>query len=155
MLDGKKIIYVSIIDTKGKSVEDLRIRIWKHEKLIKSILKENSVLIGRKTWDLTKWSGEKTWILTRNKDLLHKKGIGLIHDIDDIHLHIEGDLYILGGISLFSQFESYVDEMHLFVLNDIKGNEDWINCNMRKWNAKNYHRELDWSYALLYKSNLN
>jgi dihydrofolate reductase len=150
MLHGQRIIYVSIVDNQSKTHSGLRSRIWTHEKQVRKILSRNSVVIGRKTLELTNWKGKNTWVLTRKKNY-KAEGIGIIHDIDDIHLHIEGPIYILGGTSLFLQFEDYVDEVHLYVINDKEGKEPWIKMKMSEWKAFDYINENAWSYAHLIK----
>jgi dihydrofolate reductase len=150
MLHGQKIIYVSIVDNKSKCVSELGIRIWHHEVLVRDILNRKNAIIGRKTYDLTGWKGPKTWILTKKKNL-KVSNVGLIHDIDDLHLHTEGDIFVLGGISLFKTFEPYIDEIHLYVLNDKIGKEGWIKMDMKQWYPKNYKNENVWSYAHLFK----
>jgi dihydrofolate reductase len=150
MLHGQKIIFVSIVDNYSKMPAKLSVRIWHHEVLVKDILNKNNVLIGRKTFELSSWKGKNTWIITRNKKY-KKSGVGIIHDIDDIHLHTEGPLYILGGSSLFLQLQEYVDEIHLYVVNDSIGKEEWISLDMHEWIPKNHKNENVWSYAHLAK----
>lgn len=148
MLHGQKIIFVSIVDNQSKTVPNLRYRIWHHEVLVKDILNRKNVIMGRKTHDMTRWKGPKTWVLTKNKNLT-KPGVGIIHDIDDLHLHTEGDIFVLGGSSVFKLFEDYVDEIHMYVINNKEGKEDWISLKMTNWLPRNYTNEYIWSYAHL------
>ena len=137
MLDGNKIIFVAIIDNDNESVPNLGVRIWHHEKLVKGFLKEHNCVMGRKTYDITQWKGPKSWVLTTNKKW-KKTGIGTIHSIDDFHLFIDGPVYVIGGNSLFKQLEEYVDEVHLFVMNNDKGEDPWIEMDMKDWKPISY-----------------
>jgi dihydrofolate reductase len=148
MFNGQPIIFVSIVDNKSLMMPHLNIRIWHHQKLINRLLENETCIIGRKTFDITRWKGSNSWVLTRKRDW-SRSGIGTIHDIDDIHLHSEGPVHVLGGSSLFKQFESYVDEIHLYVINGDEGREPWIKINMRDWKPQNYTNRGIWSYAHL------
>lgn len=150
MLDGQKIIFVSVVDNNNQSTPDLGWRIWHAEKLIKGFLKSKNCLIGRKTYDITQWKGKNSWVITRNKKW-HKIGIGTIHSIDDLHLFTEGPIYVLGGNSLYEQFKDYVDEIHLYVINDTPGKDPWIEINIREWKAVDYLDRKLWSYVHLEK----
>ena len=150
MLNGQPIIFVSIVDNKSTMMPHLKTRIWHHQKLITQFLEDKNCIIGRKTFDITRWKGPSSWVLTHKKGW-SRSGIGTIHNIDDIHLHTEGPVYILGGVSLFSQFEPYVDEIHLYVINSDEGEEPWININMKNWKPQNYTNRGLWSYAHIRK----
>ena len=150
MLDGNRIIFVAIIDNNNESVPDLGVRIYHHEKLVKGFLKEHNCVIGRKTYEITQWKGPKTWVLTKNKKW-HKSRVGTIHSIDDFHLFMEGPIYIIGGNSLFDQLEKHVDEVHLYVMNNAKGKDPWIEMNMKDWKPTSYMSRTVWSYAHMYK----
>jgi len=148
MLHNQKIIFVSIVDNESNMVPDLGLRIWHHECLIKDLLKKEVCLIGRKTYDLTKWKGNNTWVITR--DLKWRRlNMNVIHDTDDIHLHTEGPVYILGGSSLFKQLEKCVDEIHMYIANNKDGTEEWISLDMNKWTPISFKNEGIWSYAHL------
>lgn len=151
MLHGQKIIYVSIIDNKSDMMPHLKTRIWHHQKLVSRLLKRSVCIMGKNTFEITRWKGPESWVLTRDTKW-RRTGVGTIHDIDDIHLHTEGPVHILGGASLFTQFQSYVDEVHLYVLNGEDGTEPWIGINMRDWKPQNYTNRGLWSYAHLIKS---
>jgi dihydrofolate reductase len=148
MLHNQKIIFVTITDNQSQMIANLGTRIWHHEILIREFLKTENCLIGRVTYDLTRWRGENLWVITRDRKW-RRMGIGTIHDIDDLHLHTEGPLYVLGGKSIFKQFEKYVDEIHLYVLNNKEGSEEWIKLTMAEWKPFNYRNENIWSYAHL------
>jgi dihydrofolate reductase len=148
MLHNQKIIFISIVDNNSKMVPNLGTRIWHHEVLIRDILERKPVLMGRKTFELSRWKGNNTWVITKNKKF-SRSGIGVIHDLDDIHLHTEGPLFVLGGSSLFRALEEYVDEIHMYVLNNTDGKEKWINMDMHDWLPKNFKNENIWSYAHL------
>jgi len=148
MLNGQKIIYIVITDNQSKLISDLGARIWNHEKRVKDLLVKSNCLMTRKTHDMTGWKGPKTWIITRNHEW-KRSGLGLIYDLEDLHLHIEGDLYVLGGASLFSQLRDAVDEIHMYVLNSSSGKEEWMNIDMSEWRPFNYRNEDVWSYAHL------
>jgi dihydrofolate reductase len=150
MLNGQKIIYVSIVDNASNMVEGLGVRIWNHQHLVFRLLRSQNCIIGRKTFDITKWKGPKTWILTSNRKW-RRTDVGTIHSIDDLHLYSEGPVYVLGGQSLFEQFEPYVDEMHLYVLNNKDGSESWIDVDMKDWKATAYKSGKLWSYGHLVK----
>lgn len=150
MYNGQKIIFVVITDNQSKLISDLGARIWSHEKKVKSLLSQNVCLMTRKTYELTGWKGENTWVLTRNRNW-KRRGIGLIYDLEDLHLHTEGDVYVLGGASLFVQLQDVVDEIHMFVLNSSSGKENWMMINMIDWKPFNYRNENVWSYAHLKK----
>ena len=150
MLDGHKIIFVAIIDNNNESVPGLGVRIWHHEKLVKGFLKEHNCVIGRKTYDITQWKGPKSWVLTSNKKW-HKSGIGTIHSIEDFHLFMDGPIYVIGGNSLYEQLEKFVDEVHLFVMNNAKGKDPWIEMDMKDWKPINYLSRGVWSYAHMHK----
>lgn len=150
MLHKQKIIFVSIVDNQSKMMPELGTRIWHHENLVRKLLQEENCVMGRVTYDLTRWKGENTWVLT--KKLKWKRiGIGTIHNIDDLHLHIDGPIYVLGGSSLFKQFEKYVDEVHLYVINNKDGKDPWIQMKMNEWKPKEYQNENLWSYTHLIK----
>jgi len=150
MLHNQKIVFVAIIDNKSKMIAELGTRIWHHELLVRNFLKKQNCLMGRNTYDLTRWKGPNTWVLT--SDLEWKRmGIGTIHDLDDLHLHIEGPVYVLGGTSLYKQLEKFVDEVHLYVINNSEGSEPWIHMKMNEWKPTEYQNENVWSYAHLIK----
>ena len=150
MLHNQKIIFVTITDNQSKMIENLGTRIWHHEMLVRGFLATKNCLIGRVTYDMTRWKGDKLWVITR--DLKWRRmGIGTIHDLDDLHLHTEGPIYVLGGKSLYKQLEDYVDEIHLYVLNNKEGSEPWIRWTMAEWNPLGYKNENIWSYAHLIK----
>jgi dihydrofolate reductase len=150
MLNGQKIIFTSIVDNQSNMVEDFGLRIWNHQKLVNRFLENQNCLIGRKTFEITKWKGPKTWVMTSNRDW-HRSGLGTIHHFDDLHLHIEGPLYVLGGQSLFTQLSYHVDEIHLYVINSRKGTEPWIDIDMKDWKAGSYINQMLWSYGHLTK----
>ena len=150
MFNNQRIIFVSIIDNGSNMMESLSTRIWQHENLVKGLTETKNCLIGRKTFEITRWKGSNTWVLTRNKNW-KARGVGTIHDIEDLHLHIEGDIYILGGQSLFHQFADSLDEIHLFVLNNYLGKEQWIKIKMSEWKATNYDDQKIWSYVNLHR----
>jgi dihydrofolate reductase len=155
MLDGIKISFVALVDNKNRYRKNLTQRIWNYEKFTKSLLEKETCIIGRKTFDLTNWKGKKSWVLTRDRNW-KRDGIGTIHNIDDIHLFCEdGTIYILGGISLFEQLESYVDEINLFVFNNKEGEEDWISFDMKDWKPVDYTSDKIWSYAKLERRTKN
>lgn len=150
MLHGQKIIYVALVDENTRMYEGMSTRIWEHEKLIKSLLEKEVCLMGRLTFDLTRWRGPNSWVITRDKEWKRYK-VGTIHNIDDLHLHSEGPVYILGGQSLFHTLESFVDEVHLFVLNNDEGTIPWIRMNMVDWKPAGYSSKSMWSYCHLIK----
>ena len=126
----------------------LKTRIWHHQKLVNNLLRSEVCIFGRRTFDITRWKGPKSWVITSDREW-RRTGVGTIHDFDDLHLHSEGDVYILGGISLFKQFESLVDEMHLYVINGDGGNEPWIHLDMKDWKPQAYTNRGLWSYGHL------
>jgi dihydrofolate reductase len=151
MLHGQKIIYVSIVDNKSKTIPGFKTRIWHHQKLVNGLLRSKVCIIGRKTFDITRWKGPNCWVLTSDVKW-RRSNLGTIHDIDDIHLHTEGDVYVLGGTSLFLQFQNYIDEIHLYVINSTDGKEPWIKLNMRDWKPSSYINRGLWSYGHLIRS---
>ena len=98
MLNEQPIIFVSIVDNKSTMMPHLKTRIWHHQKLIGKLLREETCILGRRTFDITRWKGYHSRVLTRDREW-RRSGIGTIHDIDDLHLHSEGPVYVLGGIS--------------------------------------------------------
>jgi len=150
MLNGNRIIYVAIVDNKSRSYSDMSVRLWPYEKLVNRFLRKENCVMGRKTHEITRWKGSKSWVLTRNSKW-KTVGIGTIHSIEDFHLWMEGDIYVLGGTSLFQQLESHVDEIHLYVFNSAKGDTDWIKIDMKKWTPVDYANFDYWSYAKLIK----
>lgn len=150
MLHGQKIIFVSHIDDSSRVFSKMSIRIWDHQKLITKLLKNKTCLIGRKTFELTGWKGPNTWILTKKKKF-KRFGVGIIHDLDDMHLHTEGPIYVLGGNSLFKQLSPYLDELYIFVNNLEAGKEPWIKLNMKEWSPLDYKNSGAWSFAHLEK----
>jgi dihydrofolate reductase len=149
MLDDIKITFVAIVDNKNQYNRDLTERIWSHEKFIRELLKKETCIIGRRTFELTNWKGPKSWVLTSNREW-RRSGIGTIHSIDDLHLFVEDDnIFVLGGQSLYEQMSDYVDEIHLYVFNNKKGEEDWIRFNMKEWQPVDYDSNKTWSYAKL------
>jgi dihydrofolate reductase len=148
MLNGQKIIFVSIVDNKSMMMPGLKSRIWHHQKLVDRFLRTSVCLIGRRTFDITNWKGKRSWVLTKDRNW-RRSGIGTIHHIDDLHLFSKGPIYVLGGISLFKQLQSYVDEIHLYVLNEREGTEPWITIDMNDWKPQSYFNRGLWSYAHL------
>jgi len=151
MLNEQKIIFVCLVDNNCMSFKDHTVRIWDYEKLVKKFLEEETCIIGRKTYDLTQWKGKKSWVLTGDRNW-RKTGIGTIHSFDDLHLFTEdGPIYIIGGSSLFLQMEEYADEIHLYIINNNKGNENWVDIDMRDWKPTSYKYNNIWSYSHMYK----
>jgi dihydrofolate reductase len=151
MFNGKTIHFVVIVDNANNTTPDLGVRIWHHQNFVNGLLENKTCLIGRKTYELTQWKGKKSWVLTKNKDW-KKTGIGTIHSLDDIHLFTEDDdIYILGGNSLYDQLEIFVDVLHLYIINNLKGTDPWIDFDMRKWKATDYLSTDIWSYGKLEK----
>lgn len=150
MLDGKKIIFVAIVDNNNNSIDGLGIQIWHYRKLIKGLLNTNTCVMGKHTYDITQWKGPNTWILSRDKKLRLTR-VGVIHSIDDFHLFMDGPIYVLGGNSLYHQLEPYMDEVHLYVLNNTKGKLPWISLNMNNMRPTNYISKGIWSYAQMEK----
>jgi dihydrofolate reductase len=149
MLDGIKISFIALVDNKNRFRTDLTERLWDHEKFIRKTLKTGTCLLGRKTFELTNWKGPKSWVITRNRNW-KRSGIGTIHSIDDLHLHVEDDtIHVIGGKSVYDQLSDYVDEMHLYVFNNNKGDEDWIKFKMSEWQPVDYSSNKIWSYAKL------
>jgi dihydrofolate reductase len=149
MLDGLKISFVSLVDNKNQFRKDLTERVWDHEKFIKNLLKTKVCIMGRRTHEITNWKGDRSWVLTRNQKW-SRSGVGTIHSIDDFHIFSEEEkIYILGGQSLYLQLKEFVDEMHLFVFNNKKGEIDWIDFDMKKWEPLEYESNKVWSYARL------
>lgn len=141
-----------MVDIDNQSPKNLNFRIWDYHILIKKFLSEENCLLGRKTFDLVQWKGPKCWVLTRNKKW-KKTNVGTIHDLDDLHLHIDGPLYVLGGDSLFKQLEEYVDEMHMYTLNAKGGHKDFLYINLESWKPANFKNKDTWSYVHLKKIN--
>lgn len=150
MLNEQRIIFVSIVDNNNEMLSGLGMRIWHAELMIKEFLKNKTCLIGRKTFEITQWKGANSWVITKNKKW-YRSGVGTIHSLDDLHLFAEGPIYVLGGISLYEQLKDFVDEMHLFVVNDSKGNEPWIDIDMKNWKPLDYLDRKIWSYVHLEK----
>lgn len=151
MFGELKVVFVVIADNQNLLKKDFKMRIWHHYKFVKSLLEKETCIIGRKTFDITNWKGKKSWVLTRNKNF-KVDGIGVIHDIEDIRLHAETDtIYIIGGRSVYMQFEKEVDEMHFYVFNNKEGDEDWIDINIKDWTPADYFSNQVWSYAKLIK----
>lgn len=149
MLDDIKISFVAIVDNKNQQKKDLTERIWEHEKFVRDLLKNEVCVMGRKTHEITNWKGNKSWVLTRNKKWT-RSGVGTMHSIDDIHLFCDSDhVYVLGGSSLYESLSESVDEIHLFVLNNKKGEENWIDFDMKNWQPIDYNSNKIWSYARL------
>jgi dihydrofolate reductase len=150
MLNEQKISFVSIIDNNSMMMPHLKTRIWHHQKLVNNLLENEVCIFGRRTFEITRWKGPNSWVMTSDRSW-RRTGVGTIHDFDDLHLHTEGDVYVLGGISLFKQFEPYVDEIHLYVLNGTDGKEPWIDIHMRDWKPMAYTNKGLWSYGHLRK----
>lgn len=149
MLHGQKIAFVFIIDNSSKMVPGLKARIWHHEKLVKQLLRDEVCVMGRKTHELTGWKGEKSWVLTKNKDW-RRVGIGTLGSLDDIHLHTESEIvYILGGKGLFKKLQYNVDELRMYVINNREGSEQFPKLKMEDWKPMEYVSEKIWSYAHL------
>ena len=109
--------------------------------------------MGRVTHEMTNWKGPKTWVLTSNRNW-KRDGVGVIHDLDDMHLHMEGPVYILGGQSLFLQLEACIDEIHMYVVNNREASDEWINMNMKHWKPFDYANQQIWSYANLKRKHM-
>ena len=148
MLHNQKIIFVSIVDNQSRMVPKFQTRIWHHEKFVRSILESKTCLMGRWTHQNTNWHGPNTWVLTSDQNW-KPFGVGVLSDINDLHLHTEGPVYVLGGQSVYHQLESYVDDIHLYVINDKNGKEEWVNLDMKEWKPYAYLNENVWSYAHL------
>jgi len=133
MLHGQEIHFVSLVDMKNESYKGLSTRIWNHEKLVNNLLLETKAcLLGRKTYDITNWKGDNLWILTNDVNW-KRVGVGTIHNIDDLHLHTEGPIYVLGGSSVFNLFLDYVDIIHLYTTQDNEGTEPWVDLDYYEW----------------------
>jgi len=152
MLNGQKIILVSTVDNDNRSIEDLKIRIWDWHVQISNLLQNSTCLIGRQTYDIMQWKGSNSWVLTRNLKWSKSK-IGTIHDLDDLHLYCEGPIYVLGGNSVHQQIKDYVDEIHLYVLNNRRGTQKWLDIDMNEWKPIDYKTRISWSYVHLERSN--
>ena len=149
MLHGQKIAFVFIIDNDTKMVPGLKARIWHHEKLVKQLLRDEVCIMGRKTHDLTKWKGEKSWVLTRDKNW-RRVGIGTLGSLDDLHLYTEAEkVFVLGGKSLFKKLQHNVDELRMYVVNNREGSEPFPKIKMEEWKPMDYVSEKIWSYGHL------
>ena len=149
MLHGQKIAFVFIIDNDTKMVPGLKARIWHHEKLVKQLLRDEVCIMGRKTHDLTKWKGDKSWVLTRDKNW-RRVGIGTLGSLDDLHLHTEAEkVFVLGGKSLFKKLQHNVDELRMYVINNREGSETFPKIKMEEWKPMDYLSEKIWSYGHL------
>ena len=152
MIDGLKIHFVSIVDNANNMVPSLGTRIWHYQNFVNGLLKDKTCIMGRKTYDITQWKGSKSWVMTRNRNW-RKSGVGTLHSIDDIHLFCEDeDIYVLGGKSLFDNFQSYVDTLHLYIINNNEGSIPWIDFDMKKWSPSEYVNNNIWSFARLEKN---
>ena len=145
MFFNQKIILVSVLDKNSLSYLTRTSRVYDHEVLVNSLLATENCLIGRKTFELTDRKGKNTWILSRDRNF-KRHNVGTINSTVDIHLFTEGDLYVLGGISLFKRFEEYADELKLFIINNNKGNESWLDINKAERKTKDYSRHSSYSY---------
>lgn len=151
MLHGQRIAFVCIIDNSSKMVPGLKARIWHHEKLIKQFLRDEVCVMGRKTHELTGWKGEKSWVLTKSKDW-RRVGVGTLSSLDDIHLHTDAEIiYILGGKGLFRKLQYNVDEIHMYVVNNREGSEQFPKIKTDEWKPMDYVSEKIWSYGHLVK----
>lgn len=149
MLHGQKIAFVFIIDNDTKMVPGLKSRIWHHEKLVKQLLRDEVCIMGRKTHDITKWKGDKSWVLTRDKNW-RRVGIGTLGSLDDLHLHTEAEkVFVLGGKSLFKKLQHNVDELRMYVINNREGSETFPKIKMEEWKPMDYLSEKIWSYGHL------
>ena len=150
MLHGQKIVFVSTVDNNNQTIDKMNIRIWHYQRLINGFLKSENCLLGRKTYELTEWKGPNTWVITKNKKW-QRSNVGTIHNLDDLHLFSEGPVYVLGGDSLHEQLKNNIDELHLYVLNNHKGSNPWIEIEMRDWKPIKYESKPFWSYVHLEK----
>lgn len=148
MLHGQKIIFVSIVDNDNEAIKNSAMRIWDYHQLIKKFLDTKNCLVGRITFDLMQWKGSNTWVLTSNRKW-KRANVGTIHNLDDLHLHIEGPVYVLGGNSLHHQLKDHIDELHLYVLNNNKGSQPWVEFDMKDWKPLEYKNRNVWSYVHL------
>jgi dihydrofolate reductase len=154
MLHGQKISFVFIIDNDSKMVPGLKARIWHHELLVKQLLRDEVCIMGRKTQELTGWKGEKSWVLTRDKNW-RRVGIGTIGSLDDIHLHTEAEtIYVLGGKGLFKKLQHNVDELRMYVVNNREGSEPFPKIKTEEWKPMDYVSEKIWSYGHLERKDI-
>ena len=84
MLHNQKIVFVSIVDNKSTTSEHFKTRIWHHQKLVDKLLKNEACVIGKKTFDLTRWKGPNVWVLTTDRKW-RRTGVGTIHHLDDLY----------------------------------------------------------------------
>jgi dihydrofolate reductase len=107
--------------------------------------------MGKTTYDIMQWKGPKAWVLTRDREW-SRSNVGTIHDLDDLHLHTEGPIYVLGGNSVHHQLRNNMDEIHLYVMNNSRGSDPWIDMDMKDWKPIEYISKGVWSYVHLEKS---
>ena len=151
MLHGQKIVFVCIIDNNSKMVPGFGARIWDHENLVKRLLREEVCVLGRKTQELTGWKGEKSFVLTKNKNW-RRVGIGTVGSLDDIHLHTNSKkVYILGGKTLFKKLQYNVDELMMYVVNNKEGTDNFPKIKTDEWKPIDYYSEKIWSFGHLEK----
>jgi len=151
MLHNQKIIFVSVVDNNSNTFEDFSTRTFHHERLISDLFQTENCLVGRKTFEILQRKGPKSWVLTSDHKW-KREGIGTIYSLDDLHLFNEGPIYIIGSNTIQIQLKDFVDEIHLYVINNSKGTGDWIKLNMRDWKPIMYISKGVWSYAHLEKS---
>lgn len=153
MLDGKKITLIATVDTVSKSYKKMQSRIFVCDANIQKMIHEENpercCIVGRKTAEMAGWKGKNLWVLSKNPEY-SRNNTGIIHSIEDIHLHIEADhIFVLGGISVFNQFHPYADEIIMFTITDKKGNEKWIDIDYSEWEAITHKSKGNWINAKL------
>lgn len=91
----------------------------------------NTCLMGRKTWESIPGDGlpnRKNIILTTQKDYSAPAGVKIINSFLDIReKDIEGNLYVIGGASVYSIFENMADEFIVTEVDaEIEGDTSYI-----------------------------
>ncbi len=97
----------------------------------KKVTMRGDMVTGRKTYESIPnrpLPGRENIVLTRNEEY-EAPGATVVHTIDEvleIEKNTDNTLYIIGGATLFEQFEDEVDELYRTVIHDTFEGDQWF-----------------------------
>lgn len=108
-------------------------------KFFKDTTMGHVVVMGKKTYESLPGNllGRKMVVLSTNN--IDNDNIEIVNSIDEIldrYLDIEGEVFIIGGASLYSQFLKYANRLYLTEINDSNDEADTFfpEFDKNEWN---------------------
>ena len=127
-----------------------------HNFLLQELVKNNVVIMGRNTYLNTYNNLHEICevIVVSNDDLIHdSEHVHCFDNIDDAMYFAEdirkGDIYILGGESIFEQYFHFADYIYLTKIDaEIDGADKFFNCEIsdKEFNPININKDRDNGY---------